>query len=143
MGEGVAGVMPSEYYTLVDGVAFVKKTGDCLRVTTPDGQSEVNCPPQFLFSTLSVSEGKPVDCIEEVSPNKFIQSESSPIKLKLKLKCQGCQKRVKANFCKGVVQLAAMVCPGCKARGNWSIEDIHCNFPVWGGGSKVDNHEKM
>lgn len=71
----------------MDRIAFVKKTMDCLRVTAPDGQSEINCQPQFLFSTLSVSEGKPVDCIEEVAPNKFIQTETSPIKLKLKFKC--------------------------------------------------------
>jgi hypothetical protein len=47
---------------------------------------------------------------------------------------------MKATFCKGVVHLNVMACPSCDARDNWSIHDISCNFPVWGGGSKIDNH---
>lgn len=137
---------PEEYYTLVDKVAFVRKTKDCLRVTTPEGQSELNCPPQYLFSTLTVSEGKPADCIEEVGPNRFIQVEQSPIRLKLKLKCEGknCKKRMKATFCKGVVNLGTLACVNCDKVGQqWTIEDIECNFPVWGGGVKIDNHERV
>lgn len=30
---------PEQYYTLIDKVAFVRKTMDCIRVTSPDGQS--------------------------------------------------------------------------------------------------------
>jgi hypothetical protein len=82
-----ANAAPDEFYTLVEKIAFVRKTKDCLRVTTPDGQSELNCPPQYLFSTLTVSEGRPADCLEEVGPNKFIQTDNSPIILRLKLRC--------------------------------------------------------
>jgi hypothetical protein len=46
---------PEQYYTLIDKVAFVKKTMDCIRITSPDGQSELHCPPQYLFTTLSIS----------------------------------------------------------------------------------------
>jgi hypothetical protein len=54
---------PDKYYTLIDKVAFVKKTMDCIRVTSPDGQSELHCQPKFLFSTLTVSEGRPVEAM--------------------------------------------------------------------------------
>jgi len=33
------GPSPEQYYTLIDKVAFVRKTMDCIRVTSPDGQS--------------------------------------------------------------------------------------------------------
>lgn len=76
-----------DYYTLVDKVAFVRKTQDRIKVTTPEGQSELKCHPQYLFSTLTVSEGLPADCLGEVGPNKIIQVDNSPLKLRLKLKC--------------------------------------------------------
>ena len=97
---------PEQYYTLIDKIAFVKKTMDCIRVTSPDGQSELHCPPQYLFTTLTVSEGRPVESILEVGPNKLIQVTDSPIKLKLKMKCKGCKKQLKLPCCKGVINIS-------------------------------------
>ena len=93
-----------------------------------------------------MSEGKPADCLEEVGPNRFIQVDNSPIRLRLKLRCGGkqCKKLMKATFCKGVVSINSIICPNCEKKDQlWSIEDIECNFPVWGGGVKIDNHERV
>lgn len=76
-----------DFYMIAEKVAFLRKTGDCLKVNMPDGQSEIHCGPQHLFSVITISEGKPADCLEEVSPNRYIMNEESPIRLKLKLKC--------------------------------------------------------
>jgi hypothetical protein len=132
---------PEQYYTLIDKVAFVKKTMDCIRVTSPDGQSELHCPPQYLFTTLSVSEGRPVESIEEVSPNKLIQVTDSPIKVKVKLRCRGCKKQLKLTCCKGVINLSLIECSNCEGKDLWSILDIDSNAPIWGDGVKIDNHE--
>ena len=55
---------PDQFYTLISRVAFVRKTLDCIKVTTPEGQSVIHCPPQLLFTTLTVSEGRPAESIE-------------------------------------------------------------------------------
>lgn len=40
---------------------MIKKTADSLKVTSPSGQtSELNCPPQYLVSTLFAAQGIPV-----------------------------------------------------------------------------------
>lgn len=113
---------------------------DCIRVTSPDGQSELRCPPQYLFTTLTVSEGRPVESIEEVAPNKLIQVADSPIKVNLKLKCKSCKKQLKITSCKGVVNIGTIECSSCEAK-TWSIVDIDSNAPIWGDGVKIDNHE--
>lgn len=114
--EGAPAGTQEQYYTLVEKIALVRKTMDCLKITSPDGQSELHCPPQFLFSTLTVSEGKPADCLEEVAPNKFIQIENSPIRLRMKLRCEGCNKQLRTSFSKGIVYINAIVCPSCDCR---------------------------
>jgi hypothetical protein len=53
-----------DFYMIAEKVAFLRKTGDRLKVTTPDGQSEINCAPPHLYSVLTISEGKPADCLE-------------------------------------------------------------------------------
>lgn len=58
-----AAVEPDKCYTLVDKICFIKKTQDQLKVTFPDGQSQINCKPEHLFSVLTVSVGQPVDVI--------------------------------------------------------------------------------
>lgn len=104
---------PENYYTLIDKLAFIRKTMDCIRITSPDGQSELHCPPHNTFTTLSISEGRPVEIIEEVSANKMVQVNASPIKVKLKLKCKSCKKLMKLTLCKGLMNLTGLECPGC------------------------------
>lgn len=132
-----------EYYTIAEKVAFLKKTGDSVKVNMPDGQSVLNCSPQHIFSVLCISEGKPADYIEEVNANRIVFSKSSPIKLKLRLRCESCKKQMKMTFCISLVNLSSISCANCEKSGNWSIIDIICNFPVWGGGEKIKNHEKL
>jgi len=52
-----------DYYVMMENKAFLKKTGDSLKVNMPDGQSILHCNQQHIFSVLSISEGKPVDCL--------------------------------------------------------------------------------
>ena len=59
------------------------------------------------------------------------------------MRCEGCNKQLRTSFCKGIVYVNAIACPSCDCRENWSIQDIECNFPIWGGGSKIENHEKV
>ncbi len=75
----------NNYYTLIDRVAFVKKSQDSLKVTFPNKKSEINCPPQFMLSTLYITEGVPLDSTVEVGPQKIIQSDNSPLNITLKL----------------------------------------------------------
>ena len=92
---------------------------------------------------LTISEGKPVDCMEEVAPNKIIFNDSSPILLRIKLQCEACKKQLKISFCKGIVYIKTIDCPSCEKVGSWNIRDIECNYPIWGGGVKIDNHERI
>jgi len=75
-----------------------------------------------------------------VAPNKVIQVNDSPIKVNLKLKCKNCKKQLKITFCKGVMSLNNIECPGCESKDKWSISDIVSSAPVWGDGVKIDNH---
>ena len=59
-----SGALSKEYYTLIDKLAFIKKTKDEIRITSPDGHSVVNCTPPLIFCTLSVAEGRPIEVIE-------------------------------------------------------------------------------
>jgi hypothetical protein len=81
--------------------------------------------------------------LEEVRPNKIIMNDSSPIRLRLKLKCENCKKQMKLSYCKSLVNVKAIDCPHCEKSGEWSIQDIECNFTLWGGGVKIDNHEHL
>lgn len=116
---------------------------DCIKITTPEGQSELNCPPQYLFSTLYVSEGIPVENIKEISQNKVIQTKSSPIHIKLMLICLDCKKKVKLTFCRGVIKINELECPKCEKKGNWKLKDVESNAPLWGNGVKIENHEEL
>ena len=102
-----------DYYTIAEKVAFLRKTGDSLKVNMPDGQSVLHCNQQHIFSVLCISEGKPADCIEEVAPNRLVSAHSSPIKLKLKLRCDACKKQMKMTFCISLVNLSSVGCSNC------------------------------
>ena len=43
------------FYTIAEKVAFLKKTGDSLKVNMPDGQSILHCSQQHVFSVLTIS----------------------------------------------------------------------------------------
>ena len=50
---------------------------------------------------------------------------------------------LKATFCKGIVNIHSIKCSHCESTDKWSIQDIDCNYPIWGGGVKIDNHERV
>ena len=134
---------PEEFYTLIDKMAFVRRTKDCIRILTPEGSSELNCGHKFKISTLSVMEGRPIETLREFDNNRILQSAVSPIKVSLRLRCKACKKAHKLTFCKGVINLGVVECATREAKGAWTLLDISANAIVWGDGRKIDNHDEL
>ena len=66
--------------------------------------------------------------------HKVVMTDSSPISIRLKLRCDGCKKKLKMSYCISVIKIKEINCPNCEKVGSWSIVDIESNFPMWGGG---------
>ena len=97
----------ANFYTLIDKVYFIRKSMDSIRVSSPHGESELNCPVNNIVSTFYLTEGLPLESIKEITTGKIIQNANSPIKIVLKIKCMtaGCDRRIKLTFSKSIIDI--------------------------------------
>lgn len=52
------------FYTLIDKVYFIRKSMDTIKVSSPHGESELNCPVNSIVSTFYLTEGLPLESIK-------------------------------------------------------------------------------
>lgn len=131
----------NKFYTLIGRVYFIRKTMDKIKVYSPHGESELNCPVNSIVSTFYLTEGLPLESIKEISTGKIIQTSDSPIKITLKLKCKDCDRKVKITYSKSIMAISDISCDNCKNKGQWLLLDFNSNFPIWGDGRKIELEE--
>lgn len=132
------------FYSLINSKAYVKKPNrEKLKVNTPQGRSELNCPPEQIRETIFLAEGIPIDNIRLLTgfssceaPSSYLVDTNFELEILLKLKCAKCERVAKYEYSIALIHMN-FACE-CGSQ-DFSIVELSSNkkVPLWIDGVKV------